>query len=69
MKSTAPTNPDRMTTAEAAEYLGFEESTLVDWRYDGKANRPPYTKLGGKVFYRQSALDKWIEKNTVNPVK
>ena len=58
-------NPERMTTGEAAEYLGLTSSTLSHWRSIHRENGPPYLKLGGKVFYSQSALDRWLERSTV----
>lgn len=58
-------NADRMTTAQAADYLGLKVSTLESWRSEARDDAPPYMKLGGRVFYRQSTLDEWIEKNTV----
>ena len=53
--------PDgRMTAADAALYLGVEAQTLAVWRCAGKGPAA-YTKIGGRVFYRQHDLDRFIE--------
>lgn len=53
--------PDgRMTSANAALYLGVEPQTLTTWRHLGKGPSA-YTKIGGRVFYRQAVLDSFIE--------
>ena len=63
-------NQDRLTTAEAAKYLGFAPITLKKWRY-GDKNRaaddrqgPPYFKRG-RVYYYIADLDNWISQNRV----
>lgn len=58
-------NPERMTTEQAAEFLGVSKGTLDQWRSQGREGSPPYMKIGGRVFYRQSTLEKWLDKNTV----
>lgn len=52
-----------LTTKEAAEYIRHKEGTLENWRSNNEG--PEYCKPLGKVFYRQSDLDKWLsgEKN------
>jgi predicted DNA-binding transcriptional regulator AlpA len=53
-----------LRTEEAAEQLGVDPETLVQWRYLGKG--PDYIKVGRKyVRYRQSAIDAWIDLHTV----
>ncbi len=53
--------PDgRMTAADAALYLGVEPQTLATWRCLGKGPGA-YIKIGGRVFYRQDDLDRFIE--------
>ena len=44
---------------DAADYVGSKPSTLRAWRVRGRG--PRYYKIGGKVFYRESDLDAWIE--------
>jgi len=44
---------------DAASYLGSRPSTLRAWRVKGKG--PRYYKIGGKVFYKNTDLETWIE--------
>lgn len=53
---------DRMKQPAAAEYLGVSEQTLARMRSEGKG--PRYVKLGGRVFYRRTDLEAYIESNT-----
>ena len=55
----------RMTTVEAAEYLGVRAQTLAVWRCAKRYPELPYIKVGQHVRYRQSDLDKWLESRTV----
>ena len=55
-------NPRRMTTAQAAEYLGLAAATLVNHRVKGTG--PEYFKIG-KVFYSIDDLDKYVEAGRV----
>jgi len=49
---------------QAAAYLGLATQTLAKWACTGKYL--PLVKLGNRaVRYRQSDLDKFIEKQTV----
>ncbi len=51
--------PDgRMTRKNAARYLGISPKTLACWAVDGKG--PAFVKVGGKVFYFQAELDRFI---------
>jgi len=50
--------PDgRMTTANAALYLGLSVKTLACMRSQGTG--PPFIKLG-RIFYWRQDLDAWI---------
>lgn len=49
----------RLKVLEAADYLGVGVSTLDKMRMEGRG--PRYLKIGGRVFYRQSDLDAYIE--------
>lgn len=57
------TNPNRMTTEQAAEYLRLTVGTLGNMRSNG--NGPDFYKMGG-VFYKQSDLDAFIESKRVS---
>lgn len=49
-----------LTTAEAAEYIGFSEISLRRWRSQGTG--PKYLKLGARrVRYRREDLDAWVD--------
>ena len=50
---------------EAARILGVSERTLQGWRLRG-GNTPAFIKLGtnGRVRYRVSDLDAWLQANT-----
>ena len=47
---------DRETTAAV---LRVEPRTLDDWRQ--KRTGPPSVKIGGRIFYRRSSIQRWIE--------
>jgi len=54
-----------MTTAQAAQYAGFAESTFEKYRVYGTG--PRYLKLGKKsVRYRKADLDAWLESQIVS---
>jgi predicted DNA-binding transcriptional regulator AlpA len=64
---------DRVLNAnEAAAYLGISKATLASWRTTGpstegrfKANLP-FARIGGKIGYRLSDLNAFVERNLVN---
>jgi hypothetical protein len=47
----------------AAKYLGVAVQTLHNWRFRGTG--PSYYKIGNRIFYRTSDLDKFEEKQRV----
>ncbi|WJI14953.1 helix-turn-helix domain-containing protein [Pseudoxanthomonas winnipegensis] len=50
---------ERLKGPDAAKYLGCSHSTLEKMRHEGRG--PRYVKLGGRVFYRKSDLDAYVE--------
>lgn len=51
--------PDGRVSAEhAAAYLGHATKTLAMWRLRGIG--PAWCKVGGKIFYRQAELDRFV---------
>ena len=50
--------PLRMTTRQAAVYLGVAESTLRTWRHTHTG--PTSFALGSKVLYDRADLDDWL---------
>jgi excisionase family DNA binding protein len=58
-------NPDPLfTTDKAAEYLGSNADTLATWRFRN-AYGLPYVKIGERVLYKKSDLDRFIAERTV----
>ncbi|MER7788606.1 helix-turn-helix domain-containing protein [Streptomyces sp. NPDC097640] len=51
--------PGCLLMADAADYLGYEISTLRKWRNVRKTG-PASFKAGGKVVYRIAVLDAWL---------
>jgi hypothetical protein len=54
-------NKERLTTKEAARYIGMSEQWLEIGRTKGNFNVPPHIKAGRKVLYERAALDRWLE--------
>jgi hypothetical protein len=55
---------DYLSSAEAAEYLGFAEQTLRGWR--AKHRGPRYQKVSGGVRYYITDLDVWLDDQFVD---
>lgn len=55
----------KMTTAEAASFIGFSEGTLENWRTKDKG--PAYYNPEGKVFYLEGDLVKWLLESKKEP--
>jgi DNA-binding transcriptional MerR regulator len=47
----------------AAKHLGVAAATLQYWRSTG-VQEIPFLKVGGRVIYSLSDLDKWLAKHT-----
>jgi excisionase family DNA binding protein len=61
----APFDEDRLTRAQAAEYLGLKNpDTLAVWASTRRYNLP-FVRVGSRVFYRRSDLDRFIQRRTV----
>ena len=58
--SGAPLSDDDplLDTAEAAEFLRVQRSTLAVWRSTGRYALP-FVRIGRLVRYRRSALERW----------
>ena len=54
-----------MNAREAAAKLGIHPSTLARWRSEGTG--PKYVRMGARLMYRESAIEQWITKCTVDP--
>ena len=58
-----------LTPREVEAEYGFTLTTLRNWRYTGEG--PDYIKQspgrGGRIRYRRSAIEAWLEDRTVTP--
>lgn len=51
----------RMSTKEAASYIGYSVSTLINWRHN-KDYGPKYVLTkSGRIWYSQEDLDDWMD--------
>jgi excisionase family DNA binding protein len=57
-----PFSLERLTRAEAADYLGVNTQTLANWAHTGKV-AIPHHKVGRKVIYMKSDLDNYLAAN------
>ena len=54
-----------LSNYDGADYAGQEHKTWDNYRSLGKG--PAYLKVGAKVFYRKSAIDRWLKEREVHP--
>ncbi|MCD0280470.1 helix-turn-helix domain-containing protein [Xanthomonas melonis] len=54
-----PPERERMSVPDAARYMGMSKSTMDKMRHEGRG--PRYLKIGGRIFYRVSDLDAYLE--------
>lgn len=52
-----------LTVEEIAEYLQVRPSTIYQWTHQGFI---PHVKLGNRVRFRLSQVDRWIERRENN---
>lgn len=50
-----------LTPAQLAEHLGVSVATIYQWRY--RSEGPPGFKVGGRVRYRRSDVDAWLDEH------
>jgi len=60
-----PNDDPLLTPAEAGAVLRKPVATLTDWRY--RRYGPDYVRMGRSIYYRLSALDRWVATHTVSP--
>jgi excisionase family DNA binding protein len=53
-----------LTARELGELLGFTSGTIVDWAEAGKV---PSFKIGGRLRFRQSEVEEWLEQQRRGP--
>jgi helix-turn-helix protein len=59
--------PERMPTADAAEYTGLAAATLRYYRHAGIG--PASYRIGAKVFYDRVDLDAWLAEQRAATVR
>jgi excisionase family DNA binding protein len=64
-ESTGTRNDPLFNNSEAADYIGITPSTLEVWRCT-KRYQIAFIRVGRLIKYRQSALDAFLEQQTVN---
>jgi len=52
----------------AAPMCGLRPQTLAGWRCSGKADQPPFYRVGRNVRYRPSEVRAWVESRQRGPV-
>ena len=57
--------PEMLIPQQAADYLGVKVETLGVWRCT-RRHPIPFVKVGRKVCYRKSDLDRYIQSRTQN---
>lgn len=57
------TNRGNLSRAEIAEYLRVPAKVIDSWV---RKNQMPYSKVGNRVIFRKSTIDKWISQGDVN---
>ncbi|MFI0721886.1 helix-turn-helix transcriptional regulator [Streptomyces sp. NPDC021224] len=58
VRKTSTADTAFLTLDKAALYLGIAPNTLYVWRH--RRQGPPSFRMGGRVMYRISALDEWV---------
>ena len=56
---------DLLTRSEAAQFLRLSPGTLANWMSNQK-QKIPCVKLGGRIYYQEASLKKWIAKQAIN---
>lgn len=64
-RPTPPALSEYLTRHDCADDLGITCTTLDAWRSSGSG--PPFTKIGGRYFYRRAALAEWIASRETRP--
>jgi excisionase family DNA binding protein len=65
-KSDTIASPELLTVIETAKLLRISQGTVRAWVLNKKI---PYVKLGSRVLFRQTDLNNFISRSTVQPVK
>ncbi len=54
-----------LTRSELGEWIKTPVPTLETWAYKGLG--PPFCRVGRKVLYARSDVEKWLEEQRVQP--
>ena len=60
-------NSELLDTAELADLLHASERTVIRWRM--QRTGPAWIKAGGRVLYRRSDVDAWLDSRRQLPVR
>lgn len=55
-----------MKPEEAAKYLGIKYQTILEY---ARQKKIPHIRIGRRVFFRQEALDVWMNEQETNSIK
>ena len=59
---------DLMTVKEAAQYLGKSEGALR-WQIQAKGDVPPHARIAGRIAFRKSLIDRWLDEKFEAAIK
>jgi excisionase family DNA binding protein len=62
--ATASVSSELLTRQQAAEFLGVRPQTLSVWKLTGRYALPAI-KVGSKLRYRRSDLERWLDSRTI----
>lgn len=54
---------------DVAAYLGIPKSSVYKMTARGGRERIPYVKLGGRLRFRKSDIDRWLDLLLVSPME
>ena len=52
---------DKITTKQCADLLGISPATLESARCRGQEGYPPFYKIGRRVVYSRSEVERWMQ--------
>ncbi|MEO1047271.1 MAG: helix-turn-helix domain-containing protein [Pseudomonadota bacterium] len=56
-----PGREEYLTTKEVAELTGLSVQFFEIGRSRDAADQPPYSRVGRRIIYRRSEVEKWLE--------
>ena len=58
---------DYITTERLAKALSLSSRTLSNWRV--RSEGPAFTRAGGRVLYKTSDVQAWLDANRIEPTQ